>query len=621
MIKLYAKTSEDGHKIPDELYGIFFEDINYGGDGGLYAELIANRSFEYCDRNGENDKRKMCWSTTGEAELEIGTANPLNATHKSYAIIKGGKGGIRNEGYGNEGFGTKAGEAFILSLYARAKEPTELKISIADESEIAKTSIAINGAEWTKYEMELTATAASEHAKLTLEREKGETELEFISLFPKDTFKGRRNGMRKDIAELIAALKPGFMRFPGGCIVEGRSYANMYRWKDTIGAVEERKTNFNRWQMEEYRNLGYNSDDYFQSYGIGFYEYFQFCEDIGAKPVPVINCGMTCQWHEGLLVGMDELDEYIEDARDLIEFANGDGSGKWSKIRVDMGHKAPFNLEYLAIGNEQWGEEYFERYAKFSEELKRTNPEIKLVSSAGWKNRGWEFDLAYKWLAEHKESAYSVDEHFYKEPEWFIENTERYDGYDRSLPKVLIGEYAAHTTGESMADRRNNQYAALAEAAFLTGVERNSDHVTMTCYAPLLARIGHNQWQPDLIWFNNTGVYGTPSYYMLKLMAKYAKGSYVETDCADESLKISASKDGNRLIIKAVNLSEEEKPIRISADEEYEIRSAEYISADKAAENSMAEPKRVYPTMEENLSGKEYTLRANSLTVIELKRK
>ncbi|MCM1283524.1 MAG: carbohydrate binding domain-containing protein [Muribaculaceae bacterium] len=614
-------TKKKTNIISPLLYGVFFEDINYGGDGGLYAELIANRSFEYYDRDGKVDKCKLCWETIGNAEFNIKSDRPLNAVHTNYAELKGTQNdGICNTGYCKEGFSVKQDEKFNLSFYAMSDSKTELSVRIAskDGTVYGHTKIAVNSNKWIKYEKTITVNGNCTNTFLEIILcETGTVNLEFISLFPNDTFKGRRNGFRRDIAEMIADIKPSFMRFPGGCIVEGRSFDNMYNWKDTIGRVEERKTNYNRWQMEEYRNLGFDASDYFQSYGIGFFEYFQFCEDIGAKPVPVINCGMTCQWHEALLVDTDKLNPYIQDVFDLIEFANGDINSEWGKKRAEMGHREPFNLEYISIGNEQWGKEYFERYKLFQEKIVQKYPDIKLITSAGWKDRGWEFDLAYDWLDKNKDKAYAVDEHFYKEPEWFLDNINRYDNYDRSLPKVFIGEWAAHLGADKnsqIKDRKNNWYAALCEAAFLTGVERNADHVIMTCYAPLLAKINHNQWQPNLIWFDNNNVYGTPSYYIQKMFSEHTGDTAVKTQCIDSDLKISASTVGNKLFVKVVNVSDTDKIIRIETDCNTKCVHIIEMYAEPDDENSLSDPTNIVPKKCEALC-EEYTLRKFSVSI------
>lgn len=616
-----VNTKHKINSISPLLYGVFFEDINYGGDGGLYAEFIANRSFEYYDREGKNDKRKMCWEAIGNVKFNIKTDTPLNAVHTNYAELIGTQScGIRNTGYGKEGFGVKRGEKYNLSFYAMADSKVVLSASIVDRdgTVYGHTETTVNSNEWTKYEQSITANESCKNTFLEIVLcEKGTVNLEFISLFPDNTFKGRKNGFRRDLAEMIADMKPAFIRFPGGCIVEGRSFDNMYNWKDTIGAVEERRTNYNRWQMEEYRNLGFDASDYFQSYGIGFFEYFQFCKDIGAKPVPVVNCGMTCQWHEALLVDTDKLDPYIQDVLDLIEFANGGPDSEWGKKRAEMGHSEPFNLEYIGIGNEQWGNEYFERYELFQEEISKHYPNIKLITSAGWKNRGWEFDLAYDWMSKNKDKAYAVDEHFYKEPEWFLENIDRYDSYDRSLPKVFIGEWAAHLGADKnskIEERKNNWYAAICEAAFLTGVERNADHVVMTCYAPLLAKINHNQWQPNLIWFDNSSVYGTPSYYVQKLFSENTGDTMVEAHCGDDDIKISASMAGNKLFIKAVNIADVDKTIKLDIDCGIKTIKAIKLWARPNDENTLDNPVRIFPESV-SVSDKEYVLNRYSIMI------
>ena len=472
---------------------------------------------------------------------------------------------------------------------------------------------------WSKYNLTITATGTCRqvYPELLLETE-GAVDLDLISLFPADTFHDRQNGMRRDLAELLADLHPRFMRFPGGCIVEGRSFANMYCWKDTVGALTERRTNWNRWQMEEYQINGQSSADYYQSYGIGFYEYFCLCEDLGAKPVPVINCGMTCQWHESLLAPMDELDKWIQDVLDLIEFANGSTETPWGKKRADMGHPEPFGLEYIGIGNEQWGAVYFERYEAFQKVLSEKHPEIRLITCAGWTAEGEDFDTAYRWMKENPEKAYAVDEHFYKSPEWFLENLHRYDNYDRSLPKVFAGEYAAHTD-ESTPKRVCNWHAALCEAAFLTGVEKNSDHVMMTCYAPLLARTGHQQWQPDLIWFDNDSAYGTPSYYVQQLFSTNIGTKLAEVSVCAEGSSIctsaTLSEDGSTLYVKLVNLADTALDVHLSIDRPVQSGTLYTLCADLDAVNSHAAPKNVAPARSRFIPQDKLHLAPYSVTV------
>lgn len=574
MTELTIIPSQKINDISPMLYGIFFEDINYGGDGGLYAELIANRSFEYYDRDGRTDRRKDCWEPEGGCDFSINTRFPISRAHGNYARLSGTAGsGFFNLGFCGEGFAVREGQTFRFSCHARNAAPMSLIIRLLgrDGTSYAEKKLALvrAGHGWAKYTCTLTSTGTCDcvRAHFLLGRD-GTVDLDLLSLFPADTYQERPNGMRRDIAEIIAALSPKFMRFPGGCIVEGRSFENMYNWKETIGALSRRRTNWNRWQMDEYQIDGRSSEDYFQSYGLGFFEYFQFCEDIGAKPVPVMNAGMTCQWHEGLLADMDQLDRWIQDVLDLIEFANGDADSQWGGRRAAMGHPGPFGLEYIGIGNEQWGEAYFERYEAFQKVLSREHPEIRLITCAGWNSEGKDFDTAYTWMRANRDKAYAVDEHFYKSPEWFLENVRRYDNYDRTLPKVFAGEYAVHSSPET-ARRENNWQAALCEAAFLTGIERNADHVVMTCYAPLLARTGHNQWQPNLIWFDNTHVYGTPSYYVQKLFSNNTGTALIRTlakASPPDTLKTvsSLSEDGKHIYCKLVNLAAEPEELLLN---------------------------------------------------------
>lgn len=619
MTDITINTSGSLKRISPMLYGIFFEDINYAGDGGLYAELIANRSFEYFDRDGLTDKRKMCWETIGDCHFSIGTRFPLSKAHPNYARLSGLPGsGLRNLGFCGEGLAVRKGQTFRFSCYARNALPVRLTVRLTDRDGRGcgerTFSLVRAGHDWSKYNLTLTASEDCKYAypEILLATE-ASVDLDLISLFPTDTFMGRKNGMRRDMAEMLKALSPKFLRFPGGCIVEGRNFENMYRWKDTLGSLTERPTNWNRWQMEEYQINGQTSEDYFQSYGIGFYEYFCLCEDIGAKPVPVMNAGMTCQWHEGLLADMNQLDKWIQDILDLIEFANGSPDSEWGRKRAAMGHLEPFGLEYVGVGNEQWGDAYFQRYEAFQKVLSEKHPEIRLITCAGWTSEGEDFDTAYRWLNANRDKAYAVDEHFYQSPEWFLKNIHRYDGYDRDLPKVFAGEYAAHTHGETP-KRVCNWYAALCEAAFLTGIERNGDHVTMCCYAPLFGRTGHQQWQPDLIWFDNNSVYGTPSYYVQQLFSCHV-GEFLADTCIREpgnkedlpltGLSLSAggalqasatlSGDAGRLYVKLVNLSEKPMEVALGADKPFRGGSLLTLSAAPDAVNSHEAPRNVFP--------------------------
>jgi alpha-N-arabinofuranosidase len=629
----------DAIKISPMLYGLFFEDINFAGDGGIYGELIKNRSFEYFDINGLVDKRLMGWETYG-SDVEIGVQNekPLNQNNLNYLKIdikkSGIKAGIKNLGFNDIGFAVKENEKYDFSIYARSSNIHKLTGCIQNPTTgevYGQVSIDIAGDEWKKYEAVISSNATYANANFVLFiEEAGSVDVDMISLFPQKTFNNRKNGLRADLVQILKDLKPAFVRFPGGCIVEGRSFENMYRWKETIGDVAERKINWNRWQLPGYQLPNQNSDEYFQSYGLGYHEYFLLCEDIGAEPVPIMNTGMTCQWHEALLVPLDELDSYIQDILDLIEYANGDETTVWGKKRIEAGHPAPFNLKYVGIGNEQWGEVYFERYEILHKAIKKVYPEINLITSAGWTSDGKDFDSAYEWMKTTQQKAELVDEHFYKSPTWFLENINRYDNYDRKLPKVFAGEYAAHTPGKTE-ERRNNWEAALSEAAFLTGVEKNSDHVLMTSYAPLLAKTGYNQWQPNLIWFDNSEVYGTPSYYVQKAFSTNVGDKIIKTDILEEEVKdlhvvSNYDEKNNEIIIKAVNLATEAKKavIKIAGTKELLPLGTSSILSSKELtdENSYDNAIKVSPVTKtiEGVSREfAYEFEGYSVTVLRLK--
>jgi alpha-L-arabinofuranosidase len=640
--KITLDVNDRGIKISPVLYGIFFEDINYAGDGGMYPELINNRSFEYFDINNVVDKRLMAWekiqSEDSEVELAVLNETPINQINPNYLNIRvtkqGTKMGVRNLGFHSTGFYIKEGESYSFSLYARSPQVGKninISLQSAGSTEICgQTQITIIDLEWKQYKTMITAANTYEDVNLVITLDGIESlDLDFVSLFPVNTFNKRENGLRPDMVQMLKDLNPKFLRFPGGCIVEGRSFENMYRWKETIGPVEERKTNWNRWQLPEYQKEGRKSEDYFQSYGLGFYEYFLLCEDIGATPLAILNVGMTCQWHESLLVPLDELDPFIQDILDLIEFANGDETTEWGRKRIELGHPAPFNLEYIGVGNEQWGPQYFERYEIFHKAIKKRYPDINLITSAGWTSEGKDFDFSQQWMKTTEVKAELIDEHFYKKPEWFLNNVNRYDNYDRSLPKVFAGEYAAHVK-----DGKNNWEGAMVEAAFLTGVEKNADHVWMACYAPLFGKTGHNQWHPNLIWFDNSRIYGTPSYYVQQLFSQNVGDRIIDTviegnvEEPPNQLHVVANLDEkeNAIIIKAVNLSPNPQKlvIKINTDREISDTATEIIlSSDKLSdENSYEEPTKVAPVVHSmNGVSREflYEFSKYSVTILKLK--
>jgi alpha-L-arabinofuranosidase len=510
--EITVQLNDPGIAVPSTLHGLFFEDINYGADGGLYAEMIQNRSFE--DR-----EHFYSWSEAAQAGAQgrssVESEEPLNVnnTHflRLYVTDPGPQGyGAANSGF--DGLALSKGASYNFSVYARRRAGDEgsLRILLEDDQNRILSSAEITniGPAWNKFEAVLSSAQNAAHGRLlVLATKAGTLDLDMVSLFPQATFRGRRNGLRADLAQVLADMKPGFLRFPGGCVVEGKDYDNAYRWKDTIGDVAERKQNWDLWQDAQ-------SPHYDQSHGLGFFEYFQFCEDIGAQPVPVINCGMTCQARHGIPVPMDELGPWVQDAVDLVEFANGPESSRWGSERAKMGHPKPFGLKFLAVGNEQWGQGYFDRYKIFYDAIKAKYPDIQVISSSGpfVGDRLWRF----AWNKFHSGTpADLVDEHYYVPPHWLLENNDRYAAYARQGPKIFVGEFAAQDSG-----RRNDLRSALAEAAYMTGLLRNADIVDMASYAPLLARVGHAQWQPNLIWFDNTNVLLTPNYYVQALFSQ-----------------------------------------------------------------------------------------------------
>jgi alpha-N-arabinofuranosidase len=382
---------------------------------------------------------------------------------------------------------------------------------------------------------------------------KGTLDFDFVSLFPEHTWKNRPGGLRADMVQSLADLHPGFMRFPGGCIVEGSVLARRYQWKNTIGPVEDRKLLINRWN---YEFLHRPTPDYYQSFGLGFYEFFQMCEDIGAEPLPILNCGMACQFNSGELCPIDELQPYIQDALDLIEFANGPADSVWGAKRAAMGHPEPFHMKMMGVGNEQWGQQYIDRYIKFAAAIKAKYPDIQLVAAAGPEPADKRFQFAWSKLRELH--ADIIDEHSYALPDWFYSNTHRYDHYDRNGPKVFMGEYAAQSVAVVSTKNRNNLECALSEAAYMMGLERNADVVRMASYAPLFSNTEAWQWTPDLIWVNSLNVSLTPNYYVQQLFGCNRGDEVLPTEMSEapsEKFFASAVHDdqSGEVILKVVN--------------------------------------------------------------------
>jgi alpha-L-arabinofuranosidase len=622
-------------KIQPTMFGLFFEDINFAADGGLYAEMIKNRSFEF-------DKPLMGWeqpnTKRSSLNMKSGAATPINISeNKSNAnfcrvLINDDKGyALINEGF--RGMGVKKDAKYNLSLKAANPDGNIKKIIIQfidkDQKVLGETAILPSSKEWKNYTAQFTANQTEAKAKLKITFEgTGTIDLDMISLFPEDTWKNRKNGLRKDIVQLLYDMKPGFLRFPGGCIVEGRTLADRYQWKKSVGEVENRKTMMNRWNVE----FGHKqTPDYFQSFGLGFYEYFQLSEDIGATPLPILSCGMACQYNTGELAPIEELDPYIQDALDLIEFANGSADTRWGKLRADMGHPKTFDLKYIGVGNEQWGPDYIERYKIFEKAIKAKYPKIIIVSGTGPSPDGEHFDYAMKELK--KLDAELVDEHYYMSPKWFRENAARYDQYDRKGPKIFAGEYAAQSVSGANPNNRNNWECAFSEAAFMTGLERNAEVVTLTSYAPLMAHEDAWQWTPDMIWFNNLETYGSANYYVQKLFSTH-KGTDLLTITQDgkpltgqNNLYASAVKDSKtrEVIIKVVNTSAAIQDIIVDLKGSKVEQKGTLItlsSANLEDENTFSDPKKISPKESEyKLKSERAQLRlpAYSVSVLKLR--
>lgn len=600
-----VNTKKVGAKVQPTMYGIFFEDINYAADGGLYGELVKNRSFEFPDA-------LMGWKAFGK--FEVKNDGPFERC--PHYVVLGYSGhndaatGLQNEGY--FGIGIEKAEDYRFSVWAKAVSgDATVEVSLVDENtmeehqEFATAELKVSGNEWKKYELVLKPAKTVQKANLRLLlKGKNSVALEHVSLFPKHTFKDRDNGMRRDLAQALYDLHPGVFRFPGGCIVEGSSLDQRYQWKNSIGPVENRPLNGNRWLSTfNYRLF----PDYYQSYGLGFYEYFLLSEDIGAEPLPVLNVGMACQyqnWNNPKAhVPVDSLQPYIQDCLDLIEFANGDVNTTWGKKRAEMGHPAPFNLKFLAVGNEQWDNLYYERLRPFVKAIKAKYPNIKLIGTSGPDSEGEMFDKGWKAMKELK--ADLVDEHFYRDEHWFLSHGLRYEGYDRKGPKVFAGEYACHGKGKKW----NHFETSLYEAAFMTDLERNADVVDMATYAPLFAHVDGWQWRPDMIWYDNTRMFKTVSYYVQQMYAcnkgtnvlpLTMNGKAVAGQEGQDGLFASAvvDKQKGEVIVKVANTSDKTQEVTLNLNGLKGSRSASLTTLqcdNMDAENTLDNPNKIRP--------------------------
>ena len=579
-----------GAKIDDTMYGVFFEDINRAADGGLYAELVQNRSFEYSTADNRSYTPLTSWAVGGTATA-VDDDGRLNARNRTYLSLGAGS-SVTNSGY-NTGIRVEDGKKYDFSVWARAEQAGTLTVSLTDAGGVLAEArqVAVKGG-WAKYRARFTATRSSTTGRLTVATDNS-VALDMISLLPRDTYKG--HGLRKDLASKIAALDPGFVRFPGGCLVNTGSMQDYseasnwerkrsYQWKDTVGPVEQRATNSNFW--------GYN-----QSYGLGYYEYFQFSEDIGAMPLPVVPALVTGCGQNKAVVDEALLRRHIQDTLDLIEFANGPVTSEWGRKRAQMGHPKPFHLTHIEVGNEEnLPNEFFARFTEFRTAIEAKYPDITIISNSGPDDSGSTFDTA--WKLNKDANVDMVDEHYYNSTDWFLQNNDRYDSYDRNGPKVFLGEYASGG---------NTFKNALSEAAFMTGLERNADVVKLASYAPLLANEDYVQWRPDMIWFNNHASWGSASYEVQKLFMTNVGDRVVPTTAtgtpsvsgpisgavglstwattaAYDDVKVTGA-DGTALL--SDDFSGDASQWTHTGGGSWTVQDGQYVQTDVAAENTM----------------------------------
>lgn len=621
-IDVDASRLKKAVKVSPTMYGIFFEDINFGADGGLYAEKIKNRSFEF-------PQAFMGWDTYGNVALR--EDGPFERNPHYVRLSPSGhahkRTGLQNEGF--FGVSWHAGEQLRFSVWARGKggriDVQLVNPAASGETQVmASQTLDITSDNWERYTLTLTPEEGLSKGMLRINlRGDRSVDLEHISLFPADTWKGREGGMRKDLAAKLDSLNPGVFRFPGGCIVEGTDLTSRYQWKNTVGPVENRPLNENRWHYTFPHRL---YPDYYQTGGLGFFEYFQLSEDFGAEPLPVLSVGLACQYQNSdpeAHVALDDLQPYIDDAVDLVEFARGDSTTTWGCVRAQMGHPEPFTLNYIAIGNEQWDSLYTQRLALFIDRMRKECPDIKIIGSSGPDSEGAKYD--YLWPEMRRLGVDLVDEHFYRPAEWFINGATRYDKFPRKGPKVFAGEYACHLKGH----KQNHFKASLLEAAFMTGLERNADVVTMATYAPLFAHVDGWQWRPDLIWFDNLNSVASASYYVQQIYGTNP-GTHVlpattngEPLTGQDGLYASAVYDQptGEYIVKVVNINDEPRPfaINLKGAKPESLTTITLTSTDLMADNTLESPRAVVPVTENVPLADSYTIPANSFVTFKMK--
>jgi alpha-L-arabinofuranosidase len=634
---LSVDLSQAGKPISPDLMGVFFEDINYSADGGLYAELVQNRSFEYQTTEQLSWNSMTAWELVtrdnGRGSLSVETAVPVHANNPHYIVVDTQQPGAGLVNSGFDGIAVQAGAQYDFSVFGRQlfignrwgnsgviDQPSKwiVRLESKERAPLGEATFDISGRDWQRAATIITATNTDPSARLVvLSMTKGGVALDEISLFPRQTFKNRSNGLRADLAQAIADLKPRFIRFPGGCLVHGHGLDNLYRWKETIGPIEQRRGQANLW-------------GYHQSVGLGYFEYFQFCEDVGAKPLPVVPAGVCCQNadHQGGTgqrgLPLNEMPAYIQDVLDLIEWANGPATSTWGAKRAAAGHPEPFHLQYLGVGNEEHITPVFkERFKMIYDVLKAKHPEITVIGTVGPFHSGADFDAGWKIADELKLAM--VDEHYYEKPEWFLNNLQRYDRYDRAKSKVYVGEYAAHD-----ANRVNTLRSALAEAAYLTTLERNGDIVHLASYAPLLAKQNRTQWRPDMIYFSNTNLLLSANYHVQQMFGQNMGDLYLPSNLASSvtHLAVSCVRDSKSgdVILKVVNTAASAQTLRV------EFKGARraagkavrtvLTAASPSESNSFTNPKAVAPQTSEISIGSPFDCEspANSLTVVRLAR-
>jgi alpha-L-arabinofuranosidase len=628
-------SAQAAKKISPELFGLFFEDINYSADGGLYAELVQNRSFEYSptDRKDWNSFSYWEYITPGFSygSLHVETTSPVHPNNPHYVVLSvehvgkekefTGVAGVGIQNTGFDGIVVREGEKYNVSLFARQLSGNTITLMASLQTPkgeiLAEENISISSKDWKKYTTTLQSTGSTDSASLViLATTKGILALDVISLFPEKTFRNRPNGLRQDLAQALADMKPKFIRFPGGCLVHGSGLGNMYRWKNTIGPIEQRVEQKNLW-------------GYHQTMGLGYFEYFQLCEDIGAKPLPVVPAAVSCQnsggtWRIGgtgqRALPLEEMAEYIQEVLDLIEWANGPVTSTWGAKRAAAGHPAPFNLEYVGIGNEEKiTPEFEQRFRMIYEAVKAKHPEFTLIGTSGPFSDGEDFTRGWEYATSL--NVPMVDEHYYKDPKWMMDNLNRYDTYDRSQPKVYLGEYASWG---------NKVHNAIVEAAYMVGLERNGDVVSLSSYAPLFAKKDRTQWKTDMIFFDNTSLVLTPNYHVQRMFSVNQGDTYfsdiISMNAGDTTLAASCVQDSSTgdVILKLVNAGNEAKVMKFNLGGFKKIVSTaeqEVLTSASDSENTFDNPKQVVPVKSTFKASKafEYNTLPMSLTVIRIK--